>query len=179
MSTIFTDRENLAKTLRAQFIVDGMNEVDAGMINDAIRILEEEMAENGSEGAQIRSDYLDVNVTVTAHADRARETVAAGAALLDSLRDDDWRALINRDTLDIASVTDCVLGQLYGGYDDGYSTVRRIATERGIVSLGAWRNAFVGCGFSDPGLCCGSRALTASLLTLAWRELLESSPVNA
>lgn len=175
--TIFTTRENLADTVRAQFIVDGMSEVDADMINDAIAFLESEARENGAEGAEIRSDYLDVRVIITAYADLAREAVKVGAAFLDSIRGDDWRALINRNRLDVSDVDRCPLGQLYGSYNAGLIALFD-ATEESEEGP-KWGNAFMGCNQGDPITCCGAHTPPMSILTLAWLELLgEATPVS-
>ncbi len=44
------------------------------------------------------------------------EVVASGAALLDSVRDADWRDRIDVGILDMAHASRCVLGQLYGSW---------------------------------------------------------------
>jgi hypothetical protein len=52
--------------------------------------------------------------------DEPREArVARGVALLDEKRPG-WRTQVNPDTLDMASDFNCVLGQLYGRYSDGW-----------------------------------------------------------
>lgn len=49
----------------------------------------------------------------------ADEAVARGVAVLDQVRDDDWRSLIDLEDFNIASFNTCVLGQLYGDFGSG------------------------------------------------------------
>lgn len=177
--TIFTTRGNLADSIRARFIVDGMSEAD-DVINDAIEFLEGKAREIRTEGAEIRSEYLGVRVILTAYADVAREAVKAGTAALDSIRHDDWRALINRDTLDVSNTNNCLLGQLYGSYGAGMDAIID-AFKGGIQADRGWgrRNAFIGCSNDDSSACCGSVEIPMSILTLAWLELLgPAAPIS-
>lgn len=48
----------------------------------------------------------------------AQARVAKGAALLDTQRPG-WAQKINPETFQISSCTNCVLGQLYGGFGEG------------------------------------------------------------
>lgn len=47
------------------------------------------------------------------------QEIAAGAALLDEKLPPDWRTCVDVDTLDLLSMTQCVLGQLFGTYEHG------------------------------------------------------------
>lgn len=68
-----------------------------------------------------------MNIFTEKDLDQARQAVAKGAALLDE-RNPGWRERINLGTLEIGSVYDCVLGQLYGEMDgyDGYDVGKRL-----------------------------------------------------
>jgi hypothetical protein len=48
----------------------------------------------------------------------AQESVEKGAALLDNF-DPDWHYLIDLDTLDVGDVGNCILSQLFGGWQAG------------------------------------------------------------
>jgi len=56
----------------------------------------------------------------------AEERVAAGAEWLDAAKPE-WPTLVNRETLDLASCGNCILGQVFAeeaeaqGYGDGYT----------------------------------------------------------
>ena len=87
------------------------------------------------------------------------ERVARGARLLDQVRPG-WRTEICIGTLDIGSCTECVLGQLYGTYDDG---VESAFPPESLVGPTA-------CGFNFW------TAREASLLEEAWTdEILEGA----
>lgn len=51
------------------------------------------------------------------------DTVQAGAALLDEKGPSNWRERINPDTLDTDSLTQCVLGQVFGTYMEGMNAL--------------------------------------------------------
>lgn len=57
-------------------------------------------------------------MNVTGSIECKSSAVADGVALLDR-ENEGWWANIDLDTLDINSHRDCVLGQLYGGYNRG------------------------------------------------------------
>lgn len=48
-----------------------------------------------------------------------RTTIARGVALLDQCEGPHWVSAIELEKLDLTSYSTCVLGQLYGNYDDG------------------------------------------------------------
>jgi len=50
---------------------------------------------------------------------RASVAAAKGAALLDDHAGEGWRDDVNSDMLSMGSMSECVLGQLYGGYAHG------------------------------------------------------------
>lgn len=54
--------------------------------------------------------------------ERMEDYAHAGADLLDR-RDPDWWRYIDAGTLDLKSTSDCVLGQIYGGYSQGTMAV--------------------------------------------------------
>lgn len=96
----------------------------------------------------------------------ARERVKLGAALLDAVRGDDWRSMINLDTLSIKSVKACILGQIYGDYFDGH---RIISGAVNFTDVPDWsvRHAFAGvCE------CCNASGMFDGTLDRAWREYL-------
>ena len=47
------------------------------------------------------------------------EEVTAGIALLDKQGPEGWRNKIDVETLDLAYIDKCILGQVYGNYFDG------------------------------------------------------------
>jgi hypothetical protein len=49
----------------------------------------------------------------------AAKRVENGIKFLDRVMPPKWRQKINLDELSLSSTADCVLGQLYGDYDDG------------------------------------------------------------
>lgn len=168
---LFTDRTHFADMLRTEFIVDGMDAEDIAVTEDAIQELSARMIANNTEGARIGSTYLDVTITVTAYADQAREAVKNAAALLDTVRDDDWRSMIDRGRLDVRSYSDCPIGQVYGGWAHGLQEIEDSAATRGIELPDGWKDAFEGCSNDDPDSCCPEYS-PMSVLTLAWLELL-------
>lgn len=96
----------------------------------------------------------------------ARERVKLGAALLDAVRGDDWRSMIDVETLDIASVSRCVLGQIYGYYHDGTDILRE------SVNLTEVKNWTIRYGFAGSCNCCHEAYMPTSMLDQAWREYL-------
>ena len=56
---------------------------------------------------------------------KVRARVAAGIALLDQHGPPDWRKQIDLNKLHIALPTFCVLGQLYGHYEEGMGALER------------------------------------------------------
>lgn len=48
-----------------------------------------------------------------------QERVQAGIAVLDELGPENWRELVDLNTLDMTSESMCILGQLYGEYTEG------------------------------------------------------------
>lgn len=79
--------------------------------------------------------------------------VQRGVALLDAKGPPGWRDRIDLDTLDIGSLTLCVLGQVYGHY---YKGLRALGDDANPYHL----------GFATEGL------LAWRALTQAWREAL-------
>lgn len=53
--------------------------------------------------------------------DRMHRDVLDGIGLLNEEGPDDWRARIDLSTLDVDNAFWCVLGQVYGYYEDGLS----------------------------------------------------------
>jgi hypothetical protein len=86
--------------------------------------------------------------------------VKAGAAVLD--KDwQGWRSGIDLERLDITSIGNCVLGQLYGDYGTGWRTLEKQAgyeLECRDLGFSWWWNE------EDP-----------DLLTAVWRDYLEAS----
>ena len=75
-------------------------------------------------------------------AEWAAQAVAKGAAVMDQ-RKRDWRKRINLETLSIASVRACVLGQNYGSFNAGMEAL-------GIGRIGAAEHGFIWpCGQVD------------------------------
>lgn len=97
----------------------------------------------------------------------AEERVARGAALLDAKGPANWRALIDRGVLTIASSIHCICGQLYGG---DYS--------RGFEALGIG-----GCGHNYGFVALSAHAFTAYVscreLDAAWLKELDHEPVGS
>ena len=83
----------------------------------------------------------------------ARERATRGAELLDEKRPG-WAAAIDRKRLDMGSVCNCVLGQLYKDFSDGLNAICSYAT---VVDVGFVRSSEV---------CCPT-------LKKAWLELIE------
>lgn len=98
--------------------------------------------------------------------DEARERVKLGAALLDAVRGDDWRSMINLDTLSIKSVKSCILGQIYGDYFDGHRILSEAIDLTGITNWPARH------GFAGVCECCSTVAMFDHTLDQAWREYL-------
>jgi hypothetical protein len=90
--------------------------------------------------------------------DTAKKVVAVGGAFLDTMRDDDWRSEIDTHNLSLASTTRCIVGQLYGEYDDGLRAL-------GINNVKARGYGFES-GYTDD-TSVGSYALND-----AWKEYL-------
>lgn len=90
------------------------------------------------------------------------EQVARGIALLDERGPTDWRKRINLDTLDVGSLENCILGQLYGSFLRKPSSV-------------FWDT--VNCGFDVPMQPRDEEYVAAYVeLTRAWRDALTVSP---
>jgi hypothetical protein len=51
--------------------------------------------------------------------------IIKGVKALDFHRDDDWPRLIDLERLEMSDGCDCVLGQLYGFYNDGIEALSR------------------------------------------------------
>jgi hypothetical protein len=84
--------------------------------------------------------------------------VAAGASLLDQAAPG-WEDRINLDRLNIASGTQCILGQLYGMYDRGQDVLR----DRGYLDQGP-SLALLGFTAGYPNTGAGLKA--------AWKEAI-------
>lgn len=92
----------------------------------------------------------------------ATDLVNRGVELLDRRwadtrpddRGEDWRAELNLDRLNIEDNRDCVLGQLYGTYWDGYETLGIDPEVYGFVHQGPVDRCY------------------CDRLTEAWREVL-------
>jgi hypothetical protein len=75
------------------------------------------------------------------------DAIENGVKLLDENLGEDWVYKINLDKLDIASIYDCVLGQLYGNFDRGCRILKLDST---IFSLDLPQKipSVYNCGFS-------------------------------
>lgn len=94
-----------------------------------------------------------------------------GRALLDQhYGDPDWRTRIDRDQLWMGSFTQCVLGQLFGHFDDGVAT---------LFGLGAkWNGPLVqAAGFVVSDAIDDREWLNTvevdAAFTAAWRQVLD------
>lgn len=95
--------------------------------------------------------------------DKVRARVANGIRMLDAYGPPDWRKKINLDRLHIALPTHCVLGQVYGHYEDG---LRELEYGSGII---LWNvEAF---GFYAPQSLFGLGD-AYDMLDAAWQEAL-------
>jgi hypothetical protein len=69
---------------------------------------------------------------------RITERVARGAALLDAKRPG-WASRIDLVALDITSTSNCILGQLYGWYEEGQDALAELDDEGyQISSVGSY-----------------------------------------
>lgn len=97
--------------------------------------------------------------------DEAYKLAKAGERLLDEKGPENWRAKINRTTLNMSRLSECTLGQVYGLFEDG------------LTALGLTQNESIRYGFyiyveDCPG---GERCFCISVyepLTAAWLEIL-------
>ena len=100
--------------------------------------------------------------------DEPREArVARGVALLDEKRPG-WRTEVNPDTLDMNHDWDCVVGQLYGRFIDGWGplglTTQTQATRYGFDAVAS--------------LYMDSDQDELNALTEAWRAVLTTTPAE-
>jgi len=70
------------------------------------------------------------------------ERVAKGAALLDEKGPTDWASEINLEALDIVSTSNCILGQLYGGYYTGQSNLEELDSDGYVIEVVSWEWGF-------------------------------------
>lgn len=117
------------------------------------------------------------------HYDKIREYVVRGAQLLDQVRPG-WERDIDTERLDVSSVLNCPLGQLYGDYHTGVDAIRStlelpkkreepFSSEEWMVIINKLR---------DHGFCCNSVesvtgirwAADMDLLTETWKNLIEN-----
>lgn len=59
---------------------------------------------------------------------RIRSSVQRGAELLDQKGVKDWYSKVDLDTLQMYSLANCVLGQLYGSVHDGLKSLQKFDT---------------------------------------------------
>ena len=96
----------------------------------------------------------------------AEHFVGAGAALLDLYGPFRWRSKIDRGTLAIPSNYDCVLGQLYGSFQEGLAEIEQLS------GIPAYRWGYT-TGFMP------SVAANATQLRFAWIRLLPpAAPIS-
>lgn len=115
----------------------------------------------------------------------ARTDARKGAALLDAFGPPGWRELVDLSLLDIEDLSECVLGQVYGGYFEGRDQLFAAARLtgpwpwRGLFSLAAEH------GFTarvddlpdnDDGEAFEARY---DALTRAWREIIRTGQLTA
>jgi hypothetical protein len=112
----------------------------------------------------------------------AEEEVRAGIAWLDERADDEWRLEINTEVLDMRNSDLCILGQLFGSYDEAIEKFGLIRRGPYLSGLGFYRCD----GFwyeipahelqglpEDDASDWGRRY---ALLTETWKTLLEPVP---
>jgi hypothetical protein len=58
-----------------------------------------------------------------------------GAKLLDEKYEGDWREKIDIDELDMDNQDECILGQMYGDYEDGLEEVVRVGVIIKLVKI--------------------------------------------
>ncbi len=63
------------------------------------------------------------------HPQTAAEAVQNGVRLFDDIGPENWRKLIHGGTLDVWSMSDCPLGQLYETFSEGVKTLRELKPE--------------------------------------------------
>jgi hypothetical protein len=88
---------------------------------------------------------------------RVLRRVRLGIGLLDTFGPDDWRERIDIKRLDLADSSRCVLGQVYGGYEQG---CRRL-----------WMGEPYAFGFYEPGFFTANHFMYDQL-TRAWIQEL-------
>lgn len=104
----------------------------------------------------------------------AERYVAAGAALLDEKRDDNWRATLHahREELELASTSRCVLGWLYGDYFTGKETLGFYDEGGSLYGSEPWEYGFehsLDVSFDE------TRTASYSELKNAWLDEIEPS----
>ncbi len=97
-----------------------------------------------------------------------RQEVERGIQLLDK-RNPGWREKFNPDTLNLASMFHCTLGQVYGWWGDGMK-------ELGLIGLEAIRHGFL----LEPVLTRGEQARERQhreyqQLTETWKQLVPTT----
>lgn len=99
------------------------------------------------------------------------QRVASGIALLDAHGPADWRLDVDLSTLNMASTSHCVLGQVYGSFDRGYDD---LVLEGGLDSDLPRDHGFDAPWFlTQYGMDRHYR-----LLTQAWRKALAPTPTE-
>ncbi|MEU9871072.1 hypothetical protein AB0C87_24795 [Actinomadura sp. NPDC048021] len=94
-----------------------------------------------------------------------RQRVLAGGLFLTVLRGDEWWNQINLDRLDLDSLFDCILGQLYTSFGDGVE--RFDLTEGDTYAFGF--NLYIPSGYSST-----LAAIEFEALTEEWKELIRA-----
>lgn len=75
------------------------------------------------------------------------ERVDEGVRLLDAYGPADWREQTHRHALNVASYTQCPLGQVYGHYGTGINTLQ--AASHGLLDGKPWNARNCGFAFND------------------------------
>lgn len=112
------------------------------------------------------------------------DVVNAGIKLLDESGPSNWRDLVDLNTLRLEACDVCVLGQVFGSFDDGldnldltHSTSKRYGfnTDYSMLELTkAWKDALgkndtlveVGDVYHDRGGCCAAKVIATKILVL-------------
>lgn len=96
-----------------------------------------------------------------------------GAALLDEFHGADWDEMLDLDALDVSDCMFCVLGQLFGDYNDGLDRLLQVVDDRNKL------DAEYGFSMTQEEfntLSAGMESLKSeevyAPLTQAWREVL-------
>lgn len=99
-------------------------------------------------------------------AEVARERAARGAALLD-VTQPEWVSRVDPKTLAVSDPENCVLGQVYGDYDEAINALNLDARGQKEFGFDCEYKPFVGAEAPEP-------VVRFSELTSAWREILDA-----